>query len=243
MYESKSFAYLDLQKTGTNFIVDFLDRFNGESGAERRKHKPLVGDAGRDRLFFISVRNPLDQYISLFSFGCDGKGSLFKKLSTRGRGNLYGRGEGAFERWLEFMLVPEYAALVDKKYANVGDGHLPSIIGFQSFRFLYLALQDPLVDLSECRTRDDVVQIYRTHSRVSVIVRHSHFISDLKDLVRLHLRDAISDTEAALKFLDEAPALNKSRRIDDGLELRLSAPLYRSLREREWLYYDGVVDT
>src|SRR5947209_4819461 len=30
MYESKSFVYLDLQKTGTSFIVDFLRRFSNE---------------------------------------------------------------------------------------------------------------------------------------------------------------------------------------------------------------------
>jgi hypothetical protein len=243
MYESKSFAYLDLQKTGTNFIVDFLDRFNGESGAERRKHKTQVGDDQRDRLYFISVRDPLDQYISLFSFGCDGNGALFRKLSARGHRKLYERRNGAFEHWLEFMLNPENASLVDKRYAGKGDGHLPSIIGFQSFRFLYLALQDSLEVLGECRTKDDVAQAYRTRSRVSVIVRHSHFIADLKELVQEHLRDVIPDLEGAMKFLDEAPALNTSQRVDNGLELQLSAPLQQSVREREWLYYDGLVNT
>jgi hypothetical protein len=243
MYESKSFAYLDLQKTGTNFIVDFLDRFNGESGAERRKHKPLLGGPPRDLLYFISVRDPLDQYISLFSFGCDGKGALFRKLTARGQGKLYERAPKGFERWLEFMLAPENASLVDKKYANAGNGRVPSIVGYQSFRFLYLALQDPIEDLRKCKTRDDVVQAYRTRTRVSVIVRHSQFIADLKDLVRTHLRDAISDTEAALRFLDEAPALNKSQRIDNELELRLGETLQQSVREREWVYYDGLVNT
>jgi hypothetical protein len=243
MYESKSFAYLDLQKTGTNFIVDFLNRFNGEIGAERRKHKPLVGDDRRDRLYFISVRDPLDQYISLFSFGCDGKGALYRKLSQRGSKNLYERGPAAFERWLAFMLAPENASLVDKKYANAGDGRVPSLIGYQSFRFLYLALQDPFEVLEECNTKEDVAEAYRTQSRVSVIVRHSHFISDLKDLVRTHLRAAITDIDAAVKFLDEAPALNKSQRVDDGLELQLSAHLQQSVREREWLYYGGLVNT
>jgi hypothetical protein len=76
-----------------------------------------------------------------------------------------------------------------------------------------------------------------------VIVRHSQFIADLKDLVRTHLRDAISDTEAALRFLDEAPALNKSQRIDNELELRLGETLQQSVREREWVYYDGLVNT
>jgi hypothetical protein len=47
MHESKSFIYLDLQKTGTNFIVDFLERFNSEGKGRREKHRPARANSGK----------------------------------------------------------------------------------------------------------------------------------------------------------------------------------------------------
>src|ERR1700731_1815993 len=218
MYESKSFIYLDLQKTGTNFIVDFLERFSSEGKGLRQKHRPApVRNEGKFR--FISVRDPLDQYVSLYSFGCGKRGALFQRLKKKGKKNLYARSPDSFHEWLQFVLDPANAAALNPSYASVGQGRICELIGFQSFRFLSLALSDPKQVFAECVTKQEIISAYRSQSAGLVVVRHSHFVSDLKNLVENPLGEAIADPRAALKFLDEAPALNTSERIDkeDGL--------------------------
>ena len=75
MVEYETFAYLALQKTGSTFIVEFLRRFCGEKLIYLEKHKPVPAERHRrEKLYVISVRNPLDQYISLYSFGVEKKG-------------------------------------------------------------------------------------------------------------------------------------------------------------------------
>jgi hypothetical protein len=241
MYESKSFIYLDLQKTGTNFIVDFLKRFNSEGKGRRRKHRPVTSDSGKLR--FISVRDPLDQYVSLYSFGCDEKGALFHRMEKRGQRGLYKGASASFPRWLAFVLDPLNAKTVNRSYASTGSGRISELIGFQSFRFLSLALPDAERVFGSWETREDIIEAYRALNPPLVLVRHSNFVNDLKNLVRNELRGAIADPEAALRFLDEAPVLNASDRIDKGKKLDIDQPLRELLRQREWLYYDGLVET
>jgi hypothetical protein len=101
MYESTSFIYLDLEKTGTNFIVDFRERFKGEGRRERTAAEAPARNADDKKLRFISVRDPLEQYISLYSFGCGGKGALSHRMKKKGRGGLYEGTSGSFRKWLQ----------------------------------------------------------------------------------------------------------------------------------------------
>jgi hypothetical protein len=253
VYESKSFVYLDLQKTGTNFIVDFLRRFSNEGDGRRKKHRAIKGRpklyaAGKGgerprKLHFISVRDPLDQYLSLYSFGCGGEGAIFQKLERKGLAKLYERSAAGFQNWLAFVLDPNSAEVMGVRYATASDGRLPALVGFQSYRFLNLAFHEPAEVFASCMTKQDLAEAYRTRSIVSVVIRHSHFIDDLQSLVQNHLQDAISDLDAALSFLREAPVLNRSERIDKDGELTLDDRTAGLLKEREWLFYDGIVET
>ena len=243
MYESKSFVYLDLQKTGTNFIVDFLRRYSCEGEGIRKKHKPTGNGFRHDKLHFISVRDPLDQYVSLYSFGCGAKGALFDRLKKKGHEDMYEGSNSAFQRWLKFVLDPQNAHTVEPRYARAAAGRMPRLVGFQSHRFLYLAVKHPDEAFAHCSTRRELVQAYEKNNIISVTIRYSQFASDLKTLVRNHLPHAIGDMAAALQYLDAAPALNASNRIDEHHKVELDEGLWNLLRDREWLFYDGVVET
>jgi hypothetical protein len=67
------------------------------------------------------------------------------------------------------------------------------------------------------------------------IIRHENFIPDLVALVRGPLAHAITDVDAAVEFLQTAPPLNASDRIDRyATEIVLGKRLTRRLVEREW---------
>jgi len=159
----------------------------------------------------------------------------------KGQRRLYARSAGSFHKWLQFVLDPTNAAALNRLYASVGQGRICELIGFQSFRFLSLVLSDAKQVFAECATKQEIINAYQLHSAGLVLVRHSHFVSDLKILVEKHLGDAIADPRAALKFLDEAPALNTSERIDKREGLAVDSFILELLRQREWLYYDGFV--
>jgi len=69
MHEFPNFVYLDVEKTGSTFIMTLLDEFISAPVVRREHHMPMEADCDRSKRYFISVRDPLDAYISLYSYG------------------------------------------------------------------------------------------------------------------------------------------------------------------------------
>ena len=70
--------YLRLQKTASRHIADLLvDLYDGE---RRGQHRPLA-DRCHGRVVIGSIRNPWDWYLSLWAFGCAGRGQLFDQVT------------------------------------------------------------------------------------------------------------------------------------------------------------------
>jgi hypothetical protein len=81
MFISDRFVYLQMQKTGSTHVTKVLKKYSG--GRTTEKHGQMTDpDAFRDRLVVSSIRNPWDWYVSLWSFGCEGGGGLFKYLTS-----------------------------------------------------------------------------------------------------------------------------------------------------------------
>ena len=80
MYVSNQIIYLQMQKTGSTHITGVLRRYT--RGKAQLKHAQLVDyHAVKDRLIVSSIRNPWDWYVSLWAYGCSGKGGLQKYLT------------------------------------------------------------------------------------------------------------------------------------------------------------------
>ena len=234
MHEYQTFAYLDVPKTGSSFISYLLQTHCSEEELFFKKHKGVEDRFDKSKFYFITVRDPLDQYISLYSSGCTGGGSLFRRLSKRGYGDFYDSTWKGFRRWLKFVLEPENAQYLGNR-STMYAGPLHDVLGYQSFRFLELALLDPEKNLAECRTKDDVREAYKAANIAKDVVRHETFRADLKQLITGPLRNSFADLDETLAFLEKDVKVNASDRVD---QLTDDPTLNRKSRdlveEREW---------
>jgi hypothetical protein len=231
MHEFSSFVYLGMQKTGSTFISTVLDKFCVETGERKRASRvPQEARAG-SRFYFISIRDPLEAYLSLYSYGCEERGGLRSRFEREDREALYdGTAEG-FRDWLAFVLEPENAAIFGRAYAAHGGGRTARLVGLQSFRFLRAAL--PATDaLGQCADAGEIRALYARAKLPDVVLRNETLREDLCALLSGPLRYAIADLDAALAFVRDSPPINASNRVVDGSAL--DEALAKRLREREW---------
>ncbi len=239
MYEFETFVYLDVEKTGSTFIRDFLEQFCTEREVSSEKHAGVRSDYDKSKLYFISVRSPLDQYLSLYSFGCEMKGKLTNRLQKAGYGHFYdGTWEG-FRKWLKFVLDPANSRYLAKDYGRELGEAPRRLIGYQSFRVLALAIPEAVEVLNGCGDRDAVRTAYREKNIATHTVRQETLRSDLAQLATTSLRHCISDLPAALRFIESEAAVNTSDRIDRyGFGEGVRDKQVQLLREREWFLYE-----
>lgn len=239
MQEFNTFVYLDVQKTGSTFVTSLLERFFPHEKIRKRRHVGVGKDYDRSKFYFISVRDPLDQYASLYSYGCDLRGGVFKRINDGNNGHLYDGTWAGFRMWLRFVLQPENASLLDANYSYCGNGRLCELIGFQSYRVLLLALPDAATVLAGCTDKKAIRQEFRTRKLHQFAVRYEKFRADLAELLNTSLRDYAADLDGALAFVKTSNEINASDRIDRyETDLGLGNKLDRELRAREWLLYE-----
>jgi len=235
MREYKTFVFLDVKKTGTTFIGTVLKKFSRERPVRTAAHAGMPEDCDRSKYYFISVRRPLDLYISLYSHGCQSKGQLAWRLNQRELDGLYDNTWSGFERWLWFVLDPDHANLLGDGYGPRASGRVSECVGFMSYRVLKLAVPGSSRILHDCDSRHAVDAIYEKHKLPKHAVRTESLRPDLKDLVTLKLPGRFRNVEAALRYIDTSEPLNVSRRVD---RLEAGATLDKGLRhhleEREW---------
>lgn len=240
MYDFESFAYLPLQKTGSTFVVRFLKRFCREQLRATGRHTPLRSqDYEPSKLYLISVRDPLDQYISLYSFGVQGSGGFYNQMRQQGYDALYDGTSDAFKLWLKLMLKPRNASLFERRYAQFAGEKLAKLVGYQSYRYLRLAVPSAEDVVRNCHNVDEVRAAFQQHNIAGFTLKTETLNADLATLVRTRLRDSITDVDEALRFLEGSGRANASERIDRyGQEIRLGEKLTQRLQEREWLLHE-----
>lgn len=236
MHEFETFVYLDMEKTGSTFISRMLNDFSKETPQMQAHHKPVDADFDPKKFYFISVRDPLDSYLSLYSFGCQKQGKVYAHFRKRGFGDMYdGTAEG-FNAWLRLMLKANNVLPLGDRYHKVADGRLAGLLGFQSYRYLRLAIPDAENLLADCRSEDDIRAVFKANKLPKFTVRHETFVEDLCRLLSGPLAYAMEDVDAALEHVRTAEPMNASERVDKGEEkFRVMKRLRTRLKEREWL--------
>jgi hypothetical protein len=236
MLEFESFVYLDMEKTGSTFIIQMLNRFSAEPKIKQSHHESLTGDYDPTKFYFISVRDPLDAYLSLYSFGCGAKGQLRARMNKKGHDDYYDGTMEGFSNWLQFVLKPRHAKALGAAYAYIADGRMPKLLGVQSFRYLRLAVPNADALLTECETRDDIRAVHAGHKLPHFTVRYEWFVEDLCELLSGPLRPYITDLDGALDYVRYSRPVNTSKRIDDREpQFEIKRRLLKQMREREWL--------
>ena len=160
------FVYFDLQKTGSSHILKVLSTLPSIKSSIYGKHS-LYNTIPENRLLDFntkikvgSIRNPWDWYVSIWAFGCLGKGNLYRILTKRPKLSTYNGmkeflfhssdriewkrlyknsfDKNLFRQWLKYILV--------EKKSTVGEGFGESVIsdfaGFLTYRYLKLFTYD-----------------------------------------------------------------------------------------------------
>jgi hypothetical protein len=232
MIEFESLCYLQNQKTGCTFVETFLREFCSEGIVRYEKHRAAPRHKS-GKFYFVSVREPLDAYLSLYNYGLDGKGELFGRLRAAGRGDLYAKGIAGFGDWLDFVLDAANASLI---YPQRGVP-LARDLGLMSFRFLRLAALG-FEEAGAALQDKAAIRAFAERERlVDAVIRYESMVPELQQLVSGPLRHAFADLPAALAWLERTPPINPSKRRDAQEALALPEDLHKKLREREWYLY------
>lgn len=236
MIEFRDLVYLDVQKTGSTHIGWALRHLLGEEPVRFRKHSRVLWPS-RDKMHFISVRDPVRQYISLFRYGCDGRGAIARRIRRRGHGDLYQPTPEHLRHWLRLVLDPRQAHWLGEGYAWSG---MAPLVGFMSFRVIALSLPGPLWALRRVRSQEALRKLLNERALPHYVVRNESLNQDLLTMLqreenRLSFSVPVSELETALSARTvtnpsrSGQALSPSD-LDDDLRARL--------REREWVLYE-----
>jgi hypothetical protein len=203
--ECEKLVYLELQKTACTTIGAILcDLFAGEQ--VRPKHGRLP-DPTTSKCVVGSVRNPWDYYVSLWAFGCQGRGELHQLLTERHWKGALGRlpapgpllGELSrpvaswrrsyapphapeqFRSWLDRIHAPAHACEFDTVYS---ESRLRFVAGYASYRYCRLYASD-FAEVLDSQTMSDLVSRVEAGYLPRVMIRMEHLADDLIAAVRV----------------------------------------------------------
>lgn len=236
MFESEKLVYLDVPKTGSAFIVAFFQRFVSSSGDCVYRPRHPVSQRKEGALHVISCRHPLDQYLSLYSYGCGGEGAFYNRMQKAGLGSLYNGSTNDFAKWLDLMLSPERSeGLALGRFNN---HPLQELFGFQTFRFLHLALPDyAKVARKHIKTRGEAREHLLNFGMMDVVLRQETLNDDLCKLASGEHAHLFKDRNSVPRYLAEMPRTNASTKRAIDLDA-LTPEILSALRAREWLLYE-----
>lgn len=225
MHDFGKIVYLDLQKTGSNFVSQFLRAacIHPERGLQ--KHSWVDADYREDSIYFITVRQPVMLYSSLYRFGLDQRGGVYVNLRVAGMLSVY----SSFETFTDFLLDPANAVFLHPHY----DRRIAEEMGFMSFRFLLLNLQAPVGRIGRCVEQGQPLSSLMQQSIINHVLKNESLNFDLLRLSTETLPEHF-DRDRARAFLAAAPRANPSKMAADALRIE-SRELLDRVAAREQL--------
>jgi hypothetical protein len=228
-----SLAYLDVEKSGSTYVSQFLRDFLDDDEVSYRKHVEVEDRPPAGRLHVISVRDPLDSYLSLYSYGCQGKGGLLGAMRKAGVENLYDGTAAGFDRWLDVVLDPARADHLNPgSYGRCG---VAPHTGLLSFRVARLSGPRAMRWIRQVGSAAEFVAGYREHNVVDVVLHNETLTQDLTALVHREGLAWRPSREAALGALAAQARLNASSRLDADAGFEVPADARERVAERERL--------
>lgn len=230
--QKHSFRYLDVQKTGSRFVIDFLVKHLNYVPPAQRDHVPVTKAVDPDTYYFITARDPVALYVSLYRYGLDRKGAVYKNMMKSGTADLYTGTSDDFHRWLDLML--------DERNPPTGFGSTEPdcipLFGLMTLRYLRLSVWRWRRRHRNCTSADDVMALYRKHKFVDAVLFNEMLSDDLNALIAGPLRAHVVDPEAAREALAAGNRVNASHSGSVNA-LRPSPDAIARIVEREWFFY------
>lgn len=240
------FCYLDVQKTGSTLISRTLANSSKSPLVSSKKHASIRksgimnayslikrGGFYRDGAFYFnSIRNPFKYYASLYNYGVDKRGGLYRLLKKGGLADFYNGTEGGFLKWTAFIMNEKNSRYLGHDYASCGS----KSIGLLTYRFLRLSVVAPDSTLSNIRSTDDAYTLHESHNICKFTIRNESLTKDVLYLIDHHLKSHI-DRRKALDIL-EGKRINASKSKIKPDALLGDGAIEKLIRDRDSLIFD-----
>jgi len=240
--EFEDFVYLDVQKTGSATIRQFLKRHGRGAIVRDENHAPVMRkDPGKT--YFISCRDPLAQYVSLYSYGFGltptgedrgERGAIYAYVKRAGMAEVYDGTPEGFSAWMDLVLDPAVALAI-----FVGrDAHrLIEVIGLQSLRFASMNLPSPVQALAEMTSMEDVIRRLTNDGLADIVLRTETLTEQLRLMCDGAYGDIIANPDKGRRYL--ATEFIRNRSINLGLSPEsLPRQLRQQVQRRERLFFE-----
>jgi len=189
-----------MHKTGcTHIAVVLSSLFDGK---QIGKHNAATHDQILNNRYFISsIRNPWDWYLSLWTFGVQGKGALMQRLTQKNLASsikqtielskdtalwrdVYTRSDDieSFRKWLRLIHDPNYSRFLGEGY---GDTKVNTLCGFMTYRYLCLCCKK-IKDIRNhevISTYTDLVNFENNNCYIDFFIRQESLEDDLCEAV------------------------------------------------------------
>lgn len=208
LFITDKLIYLQLQKTGCTHISLLFSKCVG--GSQKTKHQYLK-NYSVDKFIVGSIRNPWNWYVSLWAFGCAGKGSLNYTLTRRDlfdilNGFITGKIDKIknelekpvkiwkntyrdyknpenFRKWLKLMHDP-----IRKKDINEGypEHSISNFTGIMTYRYCRLYHRDFFLKKNQVSLKNygDLIEFDKTHNLLDFIIRNESLEDDVVDVLK-----------------------------------------------------------
>ena len=201
-------TYMDVQKTGSTYVEGILGQVLRHPVSDGVKHGRMERDKRPGEIVVITAREPLDAWLSLYNYGCTGRGRLRRRLDRQGRSALYDGTPEGFDTWVRRVGNPSRPAIAGEGYASAARLG----IGFQSFRELVMSFSWPLQVFDSCEEPGDVLRYYRQRRIVDHRLRFEDLRSDLAELLAGPLAEHVRPGIDVRDVVGSSPAVNVSPR-------------------------------
>ncbi len=225
MHDFGKLAYLDVHKTGSSYVSDFPNNCCILQQVRYSKHDWLREDYRQDCFYFITVRNPVDMWSSLYRYGLDGKGDVFNRLRKAELLSSYDN----FDNFLSFCLDEENANLLGFGYSS----EISNFIGFMSFRFLKLSLQYPMKKIQRCIKEKINLQTLESNFITNFEIKNERLAEELL-ILSLEICPQYFDASMVKKYVGFNIKKNESKKSKSHIE-NLNKKILEKVYSKEWL--------
>lgn len=200
MFITDKLIYIQMQKTGCTHIAFLLSKLF--EGKQVGKHNAASEDQINTDVYFLSsIRNPWDWYLSLWTFGVLGKGTLMHRLTKRNYRralkltlsnplenysalfhevtkdisfwqDLYDESENV-ESFRKWLKLIHTPSNVHWLREDYGNSVIAGFCGFMSYRYLYLCCSNPngLKNKKIISNYTDLVQFEKKNCYINFFIR------------------------------------------------------------------------
>ncbi|MGR3749144.1 hypothetical protein [Paracoccus sp. (in: a-proteobacteria)] len=221
MYDYGRLVFLDNQKTGSTYVSIFLKECCTLPLVKSMKHHPIRGDYRSNTIYFSTVRNPVDLYISLFRYGQDRKGITYKRLKALKLLHLY----KDMPEWLDFVLDEGNAAIFQEGYNQIS----PLGIGLMSFRAMRITLRHPIKTMARAKSHDQLVRIWEKKRIAAYIFKQENLNEKLYHF-STEIVPQFFDRDRVENFLQTSDRVNASV---SGASCSIPGELLQKIEEKE----------